>query len=197
VSGRALSMTDTRVIIGEASDYDGAIAAIRARVHHLGLSHVLIDELANLASGYTGKLLGESQVKQMSWRSFLAITETLGIATVFVVDPKLVAQMEPHWERGASEKRRTLRKAPLGKVTIERVFPVIAREMQKRSSEVRTSQLTPAQRIAIARKAGKASGRARLRRGMIGFAESKPSAKRSYRRPRSGWGESFCPNHTG
>jgi hypothetical protein len=155
-----------RPIIGEASDYDGTIAAIRARVETLGLSHLLIDELANLPGGYTGKLLGECQVKQLSWRSFLAVTETLGIATVFVIDPKLVAQMEPHWERGAEKNRRTLRKAPLGKVTIERVFPVITREMQKRSNEVRNSKLTPAQRATIARKAGKASGRARLRKGL-------------------------------
>jgi hypothetical protein len=152
-------------------DYDGMAAQLRSWVEERGISYAVLDELAGLAKGHSGKLLGEAQVKHFSSFSLLAVMASLGLKCRFEEDPEMVEQMRPHWEQCDAAQRRTLRKARLGKVTIGRVFPVIAREMQKRGSEARNARLSPARRSEIARKAGLASGRARLRRGLMEAAE--------------------------
>jgi hypothetical protein len=166
-------------VVGRASDYDGAIAAIKARVSEVGISYAKLDELAQLPEGWSGKTLGDGHVKQLSWRSFLAMIESLGMGCLFYVDPKLVEQMRPHWEKCDPVMRRTLRRAPIGKRTLERMMPDVTRELQRRSRES-YRKLSAEKRSAIARKAGKASGRARararLRKGIMG-AEAARKAK--------------------
>ncbi len=87
----------------------------------------------------------------------------LGLRCVVTVDPEQEDVMRPHWEPGQAMQRRNKRLARLGKTAIARALPEVMRELAKRQSD----KMTPAQRRAQARKAGKASGRARLRRGLI------------------------------
>jgi hypothetical protein len=153
-------------IVGTFRDYDAMVPVIRARIAELGLSYADVDRLAGLAGGHTGKLLGDARVKQFGLYSFLRMTETVGLRGALFVDQALVEEMRRHWSKCDTAQKRASRKAPLGKATLARVFPVVVREMQKRGVDVRSRNLTPAQRSAIARKAGKASGRARLRKGL-------------------------------
>lgn len=161
--------------IDARTGYDGLIVAVRARVAETGLNSRMIDELSGLTAGYTGKLLGAAQIEQFGLTGLLAIAATLGLAFDVKIDPEQEALMRPHWEPGEHMQRRALRKARLGRTTIKRVLPDAAREMQSRAADVRNHRLTPAQRSAIARKAGKASGRARLRRGLMEAAKEKRS----------------------
>lgn len=152
---------------GMFRDYDGLVEQLRMWFEERRISHVKLDELAGLAQGHAGKILGEAQIKKFSTFSLFAVSQTLGLRFRLEEDPELVAQMRQHWEQCEVAQKRTLRKAQLGKATKARVFPVIAREMQKRSNNMRNHQLSPEQRTDIARKAGKASGRARLRKGLM------------------------------
>jgi hypothetical protein len=151
----------------EWNDYDAMVAQLRSWVDARGISSALLDELSGLAKGHSGKLLGDAQVKQFGLFSLFAIMATLGIRCRFEEDPAMAEQMRPHWEPCQALQRRTCRQARLGKTTMARVFPFVSKEIAKRGGEARRDKLSPAQRRAIARKAGLASGRARLRRGLM------------------------------
>jgi hypothetical protein len=152
-------------------DYDGMITQLRSWVDARGISSALLDELAGLAKGHSGKLLGDARVKHFSTFSLLAVMATLGIRCRFEEDPEMAEQMRVHWIKCDSAQRRTKRLARIGKGTIARVLPVVARELGKRGAVACHSSMTPAQRSARARKAGQASGRARLRRGLLEAAK--------------------------
>jgi hypothetical protein len=159
--------------IDARNGYDGLIVAVRARVAETGLNSRMIDELSGLTPGYTGKLLGAAQIEQFGLTGLLAIAATLGLAFDVKIDPVQEALMRPHWQPGQHMQRRTNRQARIGKMTMERMLPEITKELGKRGGNACSSRLTPAQRHARARKAGKASGRARLRRGLMEAAKEK------------------------
>jgi hypothetical protein len=161
--------------LGFWHDYDGLVAQLKSWVEMRGISYETLDALSNLAKGHSGKLLGDAQVRHLSSFSLLAMMATLGIRCRFEEDPDAVAQMTPHWEPCDVAQRRTQRRAPIGKKTMERVIPDVARELGRRGAAALNGRLTPAQRRASARKAGLASGRARLRRGLMEVAEASRS----------------------
>jgi hypothetical protein len=156
-----------QIVEGAWRDYDGMVAQLRAWVTARGISLALLDELAGLSKGHSGKLLGDGQVKQFGTFALLAVMATLGIKCQFVEDSEAVERMRQHWEKCDAAQRRTCRQARIGKVTMARMFPVISREIARRGGEARRDKLTPARRAEIARRAGKASGRARLRKGLV------------------------------
>jgi hypothetical protein len=157
----------------EWRDYDGMVAQLRSWVEARGISYALLDELANLAAGTTGHVLGEAQTKRLGMMSLLAMMSTLGLRCRFEEDPALVEQMRPHWEQCEVGKQRTHREARIGKTAMKRVFPAVLRELSKRGNAARNIALSAARRRAIARKAGKASGRARLRKGLFETREAR------------------------
>jgi hypothetical protein len=142
--------------------YDALQAALRVRVAETGLNSRMIDELSGLTPGYTGKLLGAAQIEQFGMASLLAISATLGLCFDVKIDDIQSEIMRQFWEPGQHMQRRNQRLVRLGKTTINRVLPEVMRELGKR----RLEKLTPEQRSALGRKAGLASGRARLRRGL-------------------------------
>ena len=152
---------------GAFRDYDAMVAQLRTWVDTRGISLALLDDLSGLAKGHTGKLLGDARVKHFSTFSLFAVMATLGIRCRFEEDHEMVEQMRPHWEPCEVTQRRTQRRAPLGKTTMERVIPDVVRELGKRGAAALNGRLTAEERIASARKAGKASGRARLRKGLM------------------------------
>jgi hypothetical protein len=162
-------------VTSEWNDYDGMVASLRSWVEVRGISHALLDELAGMAKGHTGKLLGEAQPKHFGTFTLLAMMATLGLKCRFVEDTEMVEQMRPHWEPCNSERRRTLRKARIGKVTLARVLPFVVKELGRRGAEARNRNLSPERRRQISRLAGLASGRARLRRGLMEAARKETS----------------------
>ena len=55
-------MAEAAQVIGEATCYDSLVAALRKRKSELGPADVIVDELAGLAAGHTGKILGGKRV---------------------------------------------------------------------------------------------------------------------------------------
>jgi hypothetical protein len=139
------------------------IVALRERVAEIGLNSRTIDELSGVTPGYAGKLLGAAQIEQFGLNAFLAISATLGLCFDVRIDPQQEALMLPYWETGQQSQRRNQRLARLGKTTINRVLPEVMRELGKR----RLGKLTPEQLRRHQQLAGRASGRARLRKGLM------------------------------
>lgn len=148
-------MTDARRI-WEAADYDGLIEGLRCRVVELGVTHAVLDELTGLQTGYIGKLLGPVQAKKLGPLSLNLLLQVLAVKIVLVEDPEGVAAMSARWEQRVRPDYNAERSASVGKTTIKRMFPVIAREMGKRSGAARMLKMKPETRRRVARQAAKA-----------------------------------------
>jgi hypothetical protein len=83
--------------LGEICDYDGLIAAIRARMRELGVTNETIDAITGLQSGYVGKLLAPSRIKKLGVMSFGVMMQSLGLKLIVVEDAKTTEKMRPRW----------------------------------------------------------------------------------------------------
>jgi hypothetical protein len=124
-----------------------------------GLTCQRMDELCNFGTGYTGKLLGGAQAKGVGMMGFLALTETLGITAVFVVNPELTERMREHWSAPVDNRVRAKRFANLGAAAIKRVTPTICRHLGSAGGKSRAAKLSPEERRESARKAARARWR--------------------------------------
>lgn len=125
-------------------DYDGLIAALKARADEIGLAYNLIDELTGLPSGYVGKLFGPSRVKMVGMDSLWLIAEVLAIDIIIVPSLELVQKMAHRWE-----KRDELRRRPgvIRKRFSPEVRSKIASELGRLGgSKVKRFTTTPEQR---------------------------------------------------
>jgi hypothetical protein len=84
-------------ILGEARNSDEMLEIWRAHKARIGLSDKDFDELANLATGHIGKVLGPTGVKNFGNKTFTAINWTLAIKWIAVPDVDHAAFMAPHW----------------------------------------------------------------------------------------------------
>lgn len=82
-------------------DYDGLIAAIRARREELDVSLQTIDEVSGVQSGYAGKLLCNPPMKHLGPMSLGVILGTLGLMLVVVEDPEALARVRGRLVRRA------------------------------------------------------------------------------------------------
>ena len=80
VAARAAPAAGRR--LATVSDYDELIAAIRQRVDELQISHAVLEELAGLAGGHFGKIVGASRVKTFGPLSLFLILEALAVNLV-------------------------------------------------------------------------------------------------------------------
>jgi hypothetical protein len=96
----------------------------------------------------------------------MRICEPLGVRALLYVDPELVEQMRPQWERRNELKVHSAspNAKRLGRVTVARVLPQIASEMGRRGHLARMKSTTPAQRRAIGRLGAEARWQGRGRR---------------------------------
>jgi hypothetical protein len=138
-------------IIGEYSDYDGLIARLRQRAGDVGLSYLVIDDLAGLSQGHTSALLGATRKRRLSVVSLIAVAKVLGVKSVMMVDPELVAEMSPRWERRDGSKVHSRRLPKLGATQIRRLLKPIASEMGKRGGRARMAGLSHEQRRTLGR----------------------------------------------
>jgi transcriptional regulator with XRE-family HTH domain len=68
---------DSATVIGSFADYDGLIAALRARIGDLGLSYRVLEEITGMAEGAAGKYLADARAKNLSVSSLLQIAGAL------------------------------------------------------------------------------------------------------------------------
>lgn len=126
-------------IIGEAASYDDVRRVLRERRQALGLTHLQVDEIAGLQSGYTGKL--EIATKNYGPMSLGSMLGALGVKIVFV--PAAGKQPETAIDAKASlDNLKTVRK-----------------KLAAKGGRARAMKLSSKERRVIARKAARAKWR--------------------------------------
>jgi len=89
-----MAMTDDEPrVLGEFSDYDELISALRARAAELNLSGQAIDTVSGLADRYAAKLLGPQQIRRLGATSFGPFFGALAVRGVLVEDKAAVAKL--------------------------------------------------------------------------------------------------------
>ena len=84
---------DAPRVIGEFSDYNELISALRARAAELNLSGQAIDTVSGLADRYAAKLLGPQQIRRLGATSFGPFFGALAVRGVLVEDKAAVAKL--------------------------------------------------------------------------------------------------------
>jgi hypothetical protein len=77
---------DAPKVIGEFSDYNGMIAALRARAAELNLSGETIDAVSGLPSRYSAKLLGPHQLRRIGATSLGPFLGALAVRCLIIED---------------------------------------------------------------------------------------------------------------
>jgi hypothetical protein len=80
-------------VLARFKDYDGLWAAVRGRYDAMGITRIGGDILSKLPDGYTGKLLGEAQVRKIGLHSLERVLKGTGCFLVLVEDPEASAKM--------------------------------------------------------------------------------------------------------
>jgi len=115
---------------------DELIAALRARLVELQLTHSTVDGIAGLQDGYTSKLLAPKPIKNLGPISFQALLGALGVAVVVVEDPEQVKRVEGRWTKRERPLRTPKLLPPLSTpLSIENQVPaeiVITPELQRK-----------------------------------------------------------------
>jgi hypothetical protein len=75
------------------------LAALRCRRDELQLTHETIDHVAGWPSGYCGKLMAPTPIKNLGWLSFGLALDALGVALVMVENPDQIKRVEKRWVR--------------------------------------------------------------------------------------------------
>ena len=140
--------------IAEFSDYDGMLAAVRARVRELQIKGAAFDEFAGLPDGYLSKLIGERPVRRIGMTSMGPVLAGLGLRCLFVEDPegtkRLKSRLKP---RNPSFVR--IMPAAAGILFTARML----KRIRRMGGRARMARLTPQQRSELARKAALARWR--------------------------------------
>jgi hypothetical protein len=136
-------MLDERAL-AYVHDYDGLIAAIRARMAELRVTNETIGAIAGLAGGYVGKLLAPSRIKNLGPTSFGLMLQSLGLKLIVVEDTKTTAKMRPRWTR---------REKALPLVAMVRTPPratwLFTSRSGRKAAETRANKLSSSERRAI------------------------------------------------
>jgi hypothetical protein len=98
-------MAEARVI-GEFINYDGMLAAVRARVNELQINGERFDEFAGLPRGYLSKLIGANPTRRISMVSMGPLFSALGICCVMIENPSATARLKGRLETNQSNYMR-------------------------------------------------------------------------------------------
>jgi hypothetical protein len=75
------------------SDYNEFVAAVRDRVDEMGLTRHELDHQAGLQEGYSGKLLGPTQIRGFGKMTLGPTLGAIGCKLLLVEDPEQTAKM--------------------------------------------------------------------------------------------------------
>jgi hypothetical protein len=150
-------------VVGELlaafEDSEDLVEALRERTAYIGLSYGLLDAIAGLPEGGTGKYLSPLRVRQLTMNSMLKLTNALGLKPLLVVDAELVRKVQPKWEKRDERKINARRPPSLGQTQLKRLLKPIAAELGRRGHLARMKGTTPEQRRAIGQRGAMARWR--------------------------------------
>jgi hypothetical protein len=131
-------------VIGEFTDYNGLINAVRARVNELAINGERFDEYAGLPRGYLSKLIGVNPARSIGKTSLGPLCCALGIKCIIVEDEAATARLKSRLQpRNNSFSRTTCTSL----IITDRKW----RQIQKIGRQARWKRLTKTQRSEIMR----------------------------------------------
>lgn len=164
-------MTDWQPI--RVRDVNELLDAIRNRQAEIGMRSAELDQRAKFSDGYADKVLGPSRTKGFGSVVLDRLMRHLAFDLVLVPNPEKLARLgEVVPARKSWDNHRVSKKA------MERVKPLVLRDNALLGVEARKRQLTSELRTKIARKAGRASARAKRLRKRIFEAAAKSQPAR-------------------
>jgi hypothetical protein len=123
---------------------DDIILALRARKDELGLSNVVLEELAGVCAGHWDKACGVTRVRVPTLDTLMMFAGALGLAIQFLPDPD--AKIARRWER--RKEQRVHDNGRISKVAIKRARPIVLAESARRAASALWAGKTPEQRQA-------------------------------------------------
>jgi hypothetical protein len=125
---------------------EALLAALRARVAELELSHEIVDHLAGFQSGYCSKLLSDPPIRRLGNLSLFLLLQSLGLDLVLIENPQALESLKNplHLRR-----RRTILRAP----RIVHLTPDFLRMIGAAGARARNLKLSPKRRKALALRA--------------------------------------------
>jgi hypothetical protein len=136
--------------LSEVTDYDGMIAALRERMREIGVTNETIDALTGLQSGYVGKLLAPTRIKNLGPTSFGLMLQSLGLKLIVVEDAENTKKMQPRWVK--REKAAPMLAMP----SIPRPQWLFSSRSARSARLLQLQEQPPAERSRIARQAARA-----------------------------------------
>lgn len=144
-------------ILGVWRSYDDLHALLRARFSELEMTCSQVDEVAGLADGHCGKLLGPAMVKTIGPKVLPLVLGGLGLALAVVEDPQATQQIRgritPRRRPGGERPEREYR---LGATALKRARPQVLSEYFRAAAKRLNASLTPEERSKRARRAANA-----------------------------------------
>jgi hypothetical protein len=130
--------------LGQFSDYDGMLAAVRARAQELQVSGQEFDAYAGLPIGYLSKLTAADRpVRRIGHSSMGVLYQALGIYCVVVEDPVATARLKARLK----PRNGSFVRSPLRIVLTKRFLKINGRK----GGQLRWQKLTKEQRSTIMR----------------------------------------------
>lgn len=149
--------------------YDDLIRALRERASALGMTDKIIEEIGGFTGGHVGKLLGAKRTKSLGGLSFGMMLGALGLKFAIIEDEEATARIKRRFDPSVKSKRElTMVSWTITPELAAHVFSDHLARISRLGVQARMKKMTPRQRRIIARKAGRASGRARRNKPSMG-----------------------------
>ena len=118
------------MIIGEATNHNELIEALRARKEALGLSNAWIEHVIQLSDGHCDKILGPARERGLSQLTSDGLLSALAIKLIIVEDEAAAARMRPMWE--GRDQRQVRPPYRIARATLRYATPHVVRELGRR-----------------------------------------------------------------
>ena len=146
-------MSEARVL-GEASNHEQLVSLLAARRESLGISTLVLDEIALLSPGHVSKLLGPGRERGLSQISLDALLGALALRLIVVEDEAQASIMKNRWE--SRDQRQVRPPAQIGAAFLKRARPEILRSFSRKGGQARWKGTTPELRRKLMRAVWKA-----------------------------------------
>lgn len=171
--------TSAQQVIGEARCYVELVRLLETIRHSLGVPYSVLDSVAGLPGGYSQKTLQRTPHKHLGLTSLGSLLGAMGIKLIAVIDDEQRAKNAKRSDWRRSKPQGGWKHRGTGAIKPARGDQQNQSQVQFKGNsnwgrEMRQRQmvlLTPDHRQRLAAKAGKASGRARLRSKLMRTAK--------------------------
>jgi len=153
-------MDERRIAV--VSDYDGLIAAFRARADELKVTRETLDSVTGLQSGYAGKLLAPVPMKSLGRVSLGPMLQAMGLAIVLVEDPDALRRFAVQH----AERKKVPRSVGTNEIITIKISRRRLRQLARKGGLKRASKMTARERHRSAKRAIKSRWR-KLRKQQI------------------------------